>query len=262
MADPIAERLVSENEPVTSKLFLLDDVTPFGVDRARVDILTKMLRDPPVVLDGQALASQLAGLIPRAAVEAVTIGYGGVLTYTLLARNGLDLPFKMLNVERKYLFVAGQKRPKITCTVSGDPDLSGRVTPLLIDDVIASGQTMYRSSLYLRNDSVSASALVISGDTRNIWRSSSGSSVNYIDTVYASQIVNGAAGFPAILSLRYVLLKTRTKESLDYFIQKYAKEEAMEDLGRFLRRPAGDVEEMRLLYSDPDAFVKRQSQDR
>ncbi len=235
----------------------MDDVTPFGTDKDQVKKLIGLLRDPQQLLSAEEQAMQLFRIIPKEEMEIAAIGYGGALTYTLLSREGLDLPFTMLDAQRNYTFITGEKRPRIKCDISGGIAFGSEVS-LLIDDVVASGQTMYASSMYLGRQFVNAAALVMSGDVRSNYRSGSGSSASGIDTLYASQIVNGKGGFPAILSLRFVLLKTEYSGNLDYLL-KYAKPENKQELEDLLRSKIIDIEQLRLLYRNPRQFVREQS---
>ncbi|MDE1856742.1 MAG: hypothetical protein KGH98_01515 [Candidatus Micrarchaeota archaeon] len=220
-------------EPKTGQLFVLDDVTAFGADRSKVSDIIGALRGRPTVFDAVDLARELGRMIPEG-VDAVLLGNGGMVTYRLIVDSGswFKPPIACLNVRRDYVYMPGQKRPTVSIKIAAGDNgtVSGAYAKrlVLLDDVVASGGTINACRLYLTNNAMvdgpagfDSASLVASGDLRGIFRSSVGSTIVGINDTYTSQIVRGPSGFPAILSLRFALLRTDDAQKMEYLL-KYA----------------------------------------
>ncbi len=237
----------------------MDDATQFGVKDSDVAKLASMLRGPVEILDGSKLAKDM----PKQAngnQSFVPVGTGGALTYCLLRKEGFETDYTYVEPKRVYEYGMG-KRPSINVVMqerderaSFLSETDGTIT--LLDDVIASGMTLNACMDWIgRKNRFDSMSLVLSMDIRpgDRWRAKEGSTINGITTAYASQTVKGVSGRPAILSLRFILLKCRDEGNASY-LMKYVDEDSRSTIMDFIR--SVDIGYLGLLYKDPVGFIK------
>jgi len=241
------------------KLFLIDDVSQLGISfpQQAIEILAEN-NQPLEILRAQDLAFNLSKLI-REKNNPVLVGGGGVLTYFLLRNARYEKePKQIIEVERDY------SSGKPVCRLLRAEKLSSN---LIIDDVLASGQTI---STILSNQSrqseIDLACLVASSNIpkgNEGYRIRQNSTMTGIRTLYSTQFVNGQrqkTGYdakPAILSLRYLITKAVNNDDYakNYLANKFGglqKAEAIRDL---LSRV--DTEPLNLLRRNPKEFLDK-----
>jgi len=224
-------RVPDSSTVVDGPLFLFDDVSPLGISYPAelVDAL-KTNNQPLTMFNAQELAEKLVNVLPQTDDLAVFDG-GGILAYLFLKRAGYNGKLtekspSLVRVDRRYV----DGRPVCTCAVPLE-----RKPALIIDDILASGQTVVTAMRQSRTGSIVnderpvglacllASTNVPKGSAcaaaNENYRERQKSTVPGIAMLYCSQLVNGAVynggnSKPAILSLRYLL--TKAVDNQDY----------------------------------------------
>ncbi len=247
-----------QNVRSKASLAILDDVSALG---ARVSELMEFLRtkENALVLDASELSPDLLKLLPDE--EMTPIAGGGVLTFGLLRRAGLDKdPAGIVEASREYVFDPAAKRvlPRVKEVKMFKEQVRGPT--VLIDDVVASGMTAAACAelLWRRGIGVDGvGALLMSGTVRSDdrYRKKEGSTLPFTDLACAPYIVEGLAGRkPPIYSLRYLLMANY--EDRFRFAGKQIKSG---DAGTFMEL-MNRIERpklLRLLRKDPDSFIRR-----
>jgi len=231
-------------------LFLFDDLTPLGISYPKDLVETLKEQNPPSeVYNAQELASKLVPLLPKA--EATVLSGGGVLTYLFLKREGYNGNLgNIIQTRREYV----EGKPE--CSVIGDISLSS----LVIDDILASGQTLCTTLNQCSENETEFACLLASSNVpkgEKGYRNRQRTTISGIRRLYCPQFVNGIENRkPAILSLRYLL--TKATDNGDYYqgyLQKKFGGEAnikrILDLVKEINREPID-----LLRTDPLRFLK------
>jgi len=239
-----------------STLFLFDDVTGLGIDYPPdlVKILSKN-NEPTVIYDAQELANDLAGLLPISMNLTVLDG-GGVLAYLFLKKAGYEGSVRdIVKVERNY--ISG----KPFCSLEGKFNF---FPELIIDDILASGQTLITALKSCEVTSEFACLLASSNITKGEQgcRIRERSTIEGISKMYCSQFVNGPSRQgggnmkPSILSLRYLLTKAidNNDYSEGYLARKFGGLERAKEICSLLNEI--NREPIDVLRKDPWAFLR------
>lgn len=193
------------------------------------------------VLNATALAEDLFCLI-SGETPVNLVGNGGVLTYVLLSKLGYKPDFSVINVKRVY-----QNGKPAIYQVNGNSS-----SQVLMDDVIASGETV--NSVIDRSGILNPDvySLMISGDTRSSFREKEGSTVRNTRNVYSARIVRSENGFPAIFSSRFLLKGVRDNPGYRSYLSKYV--DTVSSVLGALRKM--DLTPFELLEREPEGFIK------
>ncbi len=234
-------------------LFIFDDVSALGMEYPSE--LIQALQDnnqPAFVVDALELAGKIAPSIPSENVTA--LNGGGILSYLFLKMKGYSGELKdVITVLREYS--AGRPDCKLVSTPRSE-------TNLLIDDILASGQTIRTAIGQLENQSLElvclmASANIPKGNVN--YRCREGSTIPGVNKLYCAKFVNGPLEKPtgnrkpAILSLRYLLTK-----ALDN--QDYAEGYLAKKFGG--RKRAVEIQEaIRTVNREPIDLLRRNYRD-
>ena len=218
---------------------------------------------PTKVFDAQELANDLVTVLPSSQNLAVLDG-GGVLAYLFLKRAGYKGTFgSICSVSRRY--IDGRPVCEVQQGLSEKPEL-------IIDDILASGQTL--TSLLEPKNTLDRSGDLETGfgclmASSNVPKGNKGyrfrdkSTIGEIDTLYCPQFVNGNRDQnngnrkPAILSLRYLLTKAIDNDdyTTGYLARKFGGQKnaaKIADLVLGIDRSAID-----LLRSNPIEFLQQ-----
>ena len=240
-------------------MFILDDATPFEVKRSEVEKLPAMLRYPVEILDGAKLAKEM----PKPPAEnpnLVLIGAGGVLTYCLLRKEGFEADYGYVEPKRTYDYPEGKRPvarveiPELYKKQPYKPKADGPIT--FLDDVVASAKTLGKCMDWVGSgNSFNSMSLVLSREIRseNKMRMKGGSTISGVDNAYTSQTVRGVDGMPAILSLRFILLKCRGEGNANYLMD-YVGDDFKPTIMDFIQ--SIDIGQLKFLYKDTKNFIK------
>ncbi|MBS3148296.1 hypothetical protein J4219_05405 [Candidatus Woesearchaeota archaeon] len=246
--------IISASEQVTDNdLFILDDVTAFGINYPAELIERLCVCNETTLLSAEELATQLASILPP--LPAATLSGGGVITYTLLKRAGYKTPLEEIaSVERTYREGIPECR-----TQTGIE----RTDVLLIDDILASGQTLYA---LLEGKTIPLAAFLLA--STNVSKGNKGyrirekSTLPSVEQLYCAKLVNGTQvngcnKKPAILSLRYLLTKAIDNEDYktNYLSKKFGGIEPAKRIAELIR--GIDREPIEILRRDPMQFIQR-----
>lgn len=238
-------------------LFIFDDITPLGIayPKELVDILAQN-NQPAVVYAAQDLATKLAKILPPS--ELTVFDGGGILAYLFLKRAGYQgVLTDIVRVNRTYI----DGRP--VCKLANKPN---KQPTLLLDDILASGQTIVTLLEEMLPENLSVGCLLASSNvpqgTSNL-RERQGSTLCGVNKLYCARFVNGVRvrkdcqQKPAILSLRYLITKAADNKDYaqGYLIKKFGGEENVRKITALIR----DInrEPVDLLRQDPYKFLEK-----
>ncbi len=231
----------TSSEEIFSDVFILDDLTPLGVNLPN-DLFNCFNRDRSLcVLDAGDLARGMCSAVVDFE-DPVVLSGGGVLTYTLMKREGYDEVPEIVDIRRDYVLGEGSRRPEIVFSFEGNYD--GRNC---IDDIVSSGATINQLGSDLR-----VASLMLSCQARGVYRTKNGSTIKGIETLFTSGRVNCKSGFPAIFSARYLVKKIRDNPSYVNYVAKYADASKLLSVVNEIDKSPFD-----LLYDDPIQFIER-----
>ncbi|MFH1294503.1 MAG: phosphoribosyltransferase [Candidatus Aenigmatarchaeota archaeon] len=235
-------------EEVESRMFILDDASPFGIDLPE-DLISLLKRNNKLkILDAEKLAEDLYLLTEEVDEPVTVLGNGGALVMALLSRLGYRPDFNLVGIERRYGNSDGRTIIDFEITRSADP------RQRLVDDVIASAGTINYAIRELGIDEPEALALLISGDRRSQFREEYGSTVRNVSGVTAARSVCWKSGYPAILSARFLLKKVRDDPGYGKYLSRYVNGQ-IDDVRAMVDRM--DLGPFDLLYENPDGFIKQ-----
>lgn len=218
------------------KTFILDDATPFGIELPQ-EVISNL---DAIVLDAEELAKEIEDYIPE---NAIYIGQGGLIVATLVGTIS-----EYLDAQRVYQ--KDGNRQIITVKFGQRPEKNAAC---IIDDIIASGKTIYEAAKYLGLERPKAASLVLSGQLRGGCREKTGSTVKGIEGLVTVLPVDRRDGFPAIFSGRMVLYKTKIDQSYMDYLSKYVK-----DREKFAEAIFSvNTEPYELLYKKPKEFFEK-----
>ncbi len=234
-------------------LFIFDDVSALGMEYPPE--LIQALQDnnqPAFVVDALDLAGKISPLVPPEKVTA--LNGGGILSYLFLKMKGYSGELnEVITVLREY--PAGRPDCKLISAPRGE-------TNLLIDDILASGQTISTAIAPLDNKSLEVVCLMASVNIptgKGNYRCRECSTISGVSKLYCAKFVNGPLERPtgnrkpAILSLRYLLTK-----ALDN--QDYAKGYLAKKFGGWKR--AVEIQEaIRIVNREPIDLLRKNYRD-
>jgi len=247
---------LEENLIENGTLFVFDDVSSLGICYPNDLIsLLEQNNSPLVLLKGIELAKNVVPLLePR--FLSVLEG-GGILSYLFLKQAGYQGElFNKIEVLRNYI----NERP--VCKLANTPL---EIPSLILDDIVASGQTL-RTVLdnYECKSTDMACLLASTNVPKGVegYRVRDKSTFSQINTLYAGKLVNGLMNEdcsnkkPTILSLRYLLTKASdngdyTKE---YLAKKFGGIKRAEEIGALVKKV--DREPLDLLRINSIEFLK------
>ncbi|MBU0898186.1 MAG: phosphoribosyltransferase domain-containing protein [Nanoarchaeota archaeon] len=230
-----------------SRMFILDEARPFGIEIPGKCKSALKKYNGLKIIDSEDLADDLFLFLDDYAKnkKLYLVGSGGVIAYTLMSRLGLKNDYEIIDVNRLY-----KSGNLVDFKMDKKIDISDGI---LIDDVIASGETLnfvIRESNSFMSD---AACLIISGDIRSGYRQEERSTVSNIRNVICPQKVDYKRGFPAIFSSRMLLKKVREDNGYRKYVSKYAKDN-IDSLLKSINEV--DITPFNVLYDDPEGFIK------
>lgn len=233
--------IFTRREEVSGDLFILDDVSPLGINLSKAFFDSFCKAGKVTVFNAEELASELVNI--TASDNPLLVGSGAVLAYTLMSRYGFRRDLAIVSVKRTYETVEGDKRPRIKFEISGD--LQGRTECL--DDIIASGATINQIG-----NNLTLSTLLTSNQTRGEYRTKQGSTIKNVSKLFTAQRVNSPRGFPAIFSTRFLVGQVPTNIAYQNYVSKYA------DITLLLAAISQtDIAPLKELYTNPREFIRR-----
>lgn len=250
-------KIPSDKESIKDKtLFVFDDVTPLGIVYPRDLILALGERNSPLeLIQAQELASSLVRVLPVTDKLTVLDG-GGVLSYLFLKKAGYTgQKQEVVRVIREY------PQGKPVCRLVDSPNVSSN---LILDDILASGQTLTTVTSVFPSGELDVACLMASANVpRGIagYRRREGSTISGVRRLYCGQLVNGLMDEnknnrkPAILSLRYLLTKAvdQGDYTKTYLAKKFGGIEKAGEICSLLSEV--NREPIDLLRKDPKAFL-------
>ena len=221
-----------------------------------IDALTRY-NFPCRILNAQELANSLVRIIPANEQPTLFDG-GGILSYLFLRRAGYQADLKeIVNTQRTYPLGVP------SCRLTSFPSRTPRI---LIDDILASGQTVSALLNQLKCPDLDLICLLASSNIPaggSEYRKREGSTVPRVSVLYCAQLVNGvpnkgvANKKPAILSLRYLITKAVDNEDYNktYLVKKFGGIATTQKIQEAIRQI--NREPIDLLRSDPTRFLER-----
>ncbi len=247
--------IIANRGPVVEggTLFLFDDISPLGIKYPQelVEVLEQN-NSPTRIFNAQELAESIVERIP-VKENIVLMSGGGVLSYLFLSRAGYEGVAKgIINIERTY------QNGKPFCELISKPEFN---PDLIIEDIIASGQTLTTVNSSVESNSLEMACLLASSNIpQGIkgYRNRKGSTLEGISKLYCAQLVNGLNGVmkPAILSLRYLITKALDDEdySNNYLARKFGGLEEASKICELVGKV--DRQQIDLLRKDPISFLR------
>jgi len=254
----------------TANLFILDDISAIGISYPQeiIDYLERV-NCPIIVYNAATLAKALAPILP-VTDKIIILDGGGVITYLSLKLAGYRGEYQdILTVDRIY----NNNIP--FCTKKNNVDLTDT---LLIDDILASGQTI-TTAIANANTTIDFACLITSANVRESkkqdcrsCRQKKGSTIPGVRTLYTPKFVNGMyregrgsrPGYnpmPSILSMRYLISKAVDNNDYleGYLSTKIGGKENAAYLLDLIKQV--DREPIDLLRKNPRQFLKEYGVD-
>ena len=250
------EIIIPDGAPIVEDgtLFIFDDLTPLGIKcpSELIDTL-KQNNIPTTVLNAQDLATNIVNKVPVREKIALMSG-GGILSYLFLRRAGYQGKAQgIIDIRRTY------QEGKPTCELISKPNF---IPSLIMEDIIASGQTLEKALVPYRNNEPELACLMASSNIsqgNKGYRKRAGSTISEVPRMYCSQLVNGAPDGtkkPSILSLRYLVTKAVDDKDYNntYLAKKFGGIEQAVKIGELVKDI--DRQQIDLLRKDPISFLR------